>query len=306
MYTKLGLEFEPVGCARTDRQEALSEQSKIEEVVPQQFDGLTGLGEMEVLRSLSNPEEMDDAELLKDLRGLGTPPSFDGKDTMLVSTAVDTRETFILDSSGQKYRKETLPLGEQVLARRPGARVNEHHRAIREMDNQVNQHIEMPQIQHTDKVAVMSVAVQQQVSPRAIETKHRIFKQTVNTCKQQIFKLIDLAHEITGAKVAQKTWHKLLDDASTKGAVADDTANSNTNITVISPRTWRNLLTENEEEIDDQTRSMDSHEIQCENEYGIHPRADTGTLLFPDKIVMERHSLTHFPSQPWCKVQESI
>ena len=50
-------------------------------------------GEMEVLRSLSNPEEMDDAELLKDLRGLGKPPSFDMKDTMLINTAVDTRDT---------------------------------------------------------------------------------------------------------------------------------------------------------------------------------------------------------------------
>ena len=92
--------------------------------------------EMEGLRSLSilNPEEMDDTELLKDLSSLGKPPSFDGKDTMLVNTAVDTRETFILEPSGQRYRKEILPLGEQVLARRPGARVNEHHRAIREMD----------------------------------------------------------------------------------------------------------------------------------------------------------------------------
>ena len=66
--------------------------------------------------------------------------------------------------------------------------------------------------------------------------------------KQRIFKLTGLAHEITGVKVAQKTrkqtvslklakkeektWHKLLDDdASTKEAVADDTANSNTSIT---------------------------------------------------------------------------
>ena len=40
-------------------------------------------------------------------------------------------ETSIRESSGQKYRKEILPLGEQVLARRLGARVNEHHRAIR-------------------------------------------------------------------------------------------------------------------------------------------------------------------------------
>ena len=49
---------------------------------------------------------------------------------------------------------------------------------------------------------------------------------------------------------------------------------------------------------------MDSHEIQCEKEYRIDRRADTGTLFFPDKIVMEQHSLTQ--SQPWCKVQESI
>ena len=26
---------------------------------------------------------------------------------------------------------------------------------------------------------------------------------------------------------------------------------------------------------------------------------DPGT---PDQIVMEQHSLTHFPSQPWCKI----
>ena len=145
--------------------------------------GRTGAWEMEVLRSLLNPEEMDDAELLKDLRVLGNPLSFDGKGTMLVNTTVDTRETSILESSGQKYRKEILPLGEHVLARRPGARVNEHHSAIREMDNQVNQHIEIPQIQYTDKVADDSAAVQRQVSPRTTENKHRIFKLTVNTCK---------------------------------------------------------------------------------------------------------------------------
>ena len=51
---------------------------------------------------------------------------------------------------------------------------------------------------------------------------------------------------------------------------------------------------------------MDSHEIQCEKEYWNDPRADPGTLFFPDKIVTEQHSLTHFPSQPWCNVQESI
>ena len=51
--------------------------------------------------------------------------------------------------------------------------------------------------------------------------------------------------------------------------------------------------TESEEKIDDQTSSSEFHEIQCEKEYGIDPRADPGTLFFPDKIVMEQHSLTH-------------
>ena len=131
--------------------------------------------------------------------------------------------------------------------------------------------MEKPQIQHTDKVADKSVAVQRRVSPRTTETKHRIFKLTVNICKQQSFKLIDLAHEITGVKVAQKTWHKLLDDASTKEAVADDTANSNTNITSrVSQTTLSDFSMNLEEpsptEIDDQTRSMDSHAIQCEQD----------------------------------------
>ena len=92
--------------------------------------------------------------------------------------------------------------------------------------------------------------------------------------KQQIFKLTGLAHETTGVKVThkkikqtfdpkiakkeEKTWHKLLDDrqlatesshiAPTREVVTDDTAKSNTDIpfrvsqTVISPRTWKNLL----------------------------------------------------------------
>ena len=51
---------------------------------------------------------------------------------------------------------------------------------------------------------------------------------------------------------------------------------------------------------------MDSHEIQCEKECWSDLRADTGSLFLLDKIVMEQHSLTHHPSQPWCKVQESI
>ena len=45
--------------------------------------------------------------------------------------------------------------------------MNEHLRAIREMDN----HIDMPQIQHTDKVADGSIVIQRQISPRTTETK---------------------------------------------------------------------------------------------------------------------------------------
>ena len=121
--------------------------------------------------------------------------------------------------------------------------------------------------------------------------------------KQRIFKLSGLAHEITGVKVAQKkgkqtvslklakeekTWHKLLDDASTKEAVADDTASSNTDITSCVSQTTlsdfsKNLEepspTENEEETDDQTSRMDSHEIQCEKEYWSDLRADTGFIV---------------------------
>ena len=144
--------------------------------------------------------------------------------------------------------------------------------------------------------------------------------------KQRIFTLTGMAHEITGVKVAQKngkqtvslklakkekkTWHKLLDDASTKEAVADDTANSNTSITSRVSQTTlsdfsKNLEepspTENEEEIDDQIRRMDSHEIQSEKEYGSDLRTDTGTLFLQDKITVEPHNLTHFLSEPWSK-----
>ena len=84
----------------------------------------------------------------------------------------------------------------------------------------------------------------------------------------------------------------MLDDGSTKEAVADDTANSNTSATSCVNQTTlsdfsKNLEepspTEKEEVIDDQTRSIDSHEIQCEKEYESDLRADTGTLFFPDK-----------------------
>ena len=79
----------------------------------------------------------DDAELLKDLRGLGKPPVFDGNDTDVSFFPMSEDDSILL----------------------------------RHMDNQMNQHIEMPQIQYADKVADKSVAVQLQVSPRTTETK---------------------------------------------------------------------------------------------------------------------------------------
>ena len=187
---------------------------------------------------------------------LGKPPSFDGKVTLPINTAVDTRETSIFESR-QKYRKE-ISLVEHVLARRLGAKVNEHHRAIREMDKQV-----MPQIQYTDKVAYESVVVQRQVSPRTSETKPRIFKLTVNTCKQRIFKLTDLAQEIIGVKGAQKTCAKLLDDASTKEAVADDTANSNS-LTHSPSQSWSKETKRSgfEESVGNLTNDQDSAKMR--------------------------------------------
>ena len=191
-----------------------------------------------------NPKS-DDAELLKDLRGLGKPPLFDGNDTDVSFFLVSEDDSILL-----RHMDDVVDTGP-----------DEHHRAIGEIDNQMNQHIDMPQNQHTDKVADESVAVQRQVSQRTTETKapelqwddqpggdadkdvqgEAITKycwsegeKTVSICKQRIFKFIDLAHEITGVKVAQKTWHKLLDErqhatksshiAPTKEIVEDDTA----------------------------------------------------------------------------------
>ena len=93
--------------------------------------------------------------------------------------------------------------------------------------------------------------------------------------------------------------------ASKKETVADDTANNNTSITSRVSRTTRsdfskNLeepsLTENEEEIDNQTRSVDSHEIQCEKEYEIDLRVEhccsrTRTRFRPP--ITENRSITN-------------
>ena len=70
----------------------------------------------------------DDAELLKDLRGQGKPFLFDGNDT-------DVSFFPVFEDDSILFRHM-----DDVVDTSP----DEHHRAIREVDNQVNQHIEIP------------------------------------------------------------------------------------------------------------------------------------------------------------------
>ena len=241
--------------------------------------------EIEVLRSLSswNNYVMDDAELLKDLIGLGKPPLFeDDADENFFPVSED-------DSILLFHMNDVVDTNPDKCHR---------HRAIGEMAKPGNQHIGVPQIQYFDKVADESVSVQRQISPRTTETKvpehqqddrsggdadkdvqgeaitkhcwsggkkmisicnQRFFNLTVTVCTQQFFKLIDLAHEIPGVKVAQKTWHKLLEDASTKEAVADDTANSNS-LTHSPSQSWSKETKSSgfEEPVSNSTNDQDS------------------------------------------------
>ena len=97
----------------------------------------------------------DDAELLKDLRGLGKPPLFDGNGTDVIFFLVSEDDSIL-----SRHMDDVVDTGP-----------DEHHRAIGEMANQMSQHIEILQIQYTEKVADQSVAVQRQVSLRTTETK---------------------------------------------------------------------------------------------------------------------------------------
>ena len=99
---------------------------------------------------------MDDAELLKDLTGLGKPPLFED----------DVDENFFPVSEDDSI---LLLHMNDVVDTNPDK--CHRHRAMGEMAIPRNQHIEIPQIQYTDKVADESVAVQQQISPRTTETK---------------------------------------------------------------------------------------------------------------------------------------
>ena len=114
--------------------------------------------EMEVLRSLSswNPCVMDDAELLKDLIGLDQPPLFED----------DADEDFFPVSEDDSILLSHMS---DVVDTRPDK--CHRHRAIGEMANPRNQHIEIPQIQYSDEVADESVALQRQISSRTTETK---------------------------------------------------------------------------------------------------------------------------------------
>ena len=217
------------------------------------------------IQKRQRPTEMDDAELIKDLRGLGKPPLFDGNVTDVSFFPVSEDDSIL-----SRRTDDVVDTGP-----------DQHHRAIGEMDNQMNQHIEMPHIQrlllYSDKFrrepprprhpstleqwpASISGMTDQVETPTTVSIyleldcfddvgdgafKVESGKTNVSLTiasgagKQRIFTLTGLAHEITGVKVAQKkgkqtvslklakkekkTLHKLLDDASTKEVVADDT-----------------------------------------------------------------------------------
>ena len=90
----------------------------------------------------------DDAELLRDLRGPGKPPLFDENDTDVSFFPVSGDDSILL-----RHVDDVVDTSQDKCHR---------HRAIGEMANPRNQHIEMPQIQYTDKVADDSVVVQRQ------------------------------------------------------------------------------------------------------------------------------------------------
>ena len=99
----------------------------------------------------------DDAELVKDLRGPGMPPLFDENDADVSFFPVSEDDSIFL-----RHVDDVVDTSPDKCHR---------HRANGEMANPRNQHIEMPQIEYTDKVADDSVAVQRQVSPRTTETR---------------------------------------------------------------------------------------------------------------------------------------
>ena len=75
----------------------------------------------------------DDAELLKDQRGLGKPPLFDGNDTDVSFFLVSEDDSILL-----RHMDDVVDTSPDKCHR---------HRAMGEVANARNQHIEMPQIQ---------------------------------------------------------------------------------------------------------------------------------------------------------------
>ena len=98
---------------------------------------------------------LDDAELLKDLRGLGKPPLFDENDTDASFFLVSEDDSILL-----RHVDDVVDTSLDKCHR---------HRAVGEKANPRNQHIEIPQIRYTDKVADESLAVQRQISPRTTD-----------------------------------------------------------------------------------------------------------------------------------------
>ena len=95
---------------------------------------------------------LDDAELLKDLGGLGKPQLFDENYTDASFFTVSEDDSILL-----RHMDDVVDTSPEKCHR---------HRAIGEMANPRNQHIEIPQIQYTDKVADKSVAVRGPPRPR--------------------------------------------------------------------------------------------------------------------------------------------
>ena len=96
----------------------------------------------------------DAAELLKDV---GKPQLFDENDADASFFTVSEDDSILL-----RHMNDVVDTSPDKCHR---------HRAIGEMANPRNQHIGIPQIQYTDKVADESVAVQLQISPRTTATK---------------------------------------------------------------------------------------------------------------------------------------
>ena len=106
----------------------------------------------------------DDAELLKDPRGLDKPPLFDENDSDMSLFPVSEDDSIFL-----RHMDDMVDTNPDKCHR---------HRAIGEMANPRNQHIEIPQIQYTDKVADESVAVIRQISPSINRMTDQVVTQT--------------------------------------------------------------------------------------------------------------------------------